>query len=166
MGPFRQRGPDDERMNELEPLCLVLRRSIHPVAGDAASGISKGEEASVREHAEPNPMRAAGTHLGRDILGRARVYVDSWRIWSTFMPLVRLSAGSHEDREEHPQYKMPSFPEENTRVVVWVGSNGRALTLGGLGNKAAWPAGASSYWRREKGQRTVLPEERAAGRKQ
>lgn len=70
-GPFRQRGPDDERMNELEPLRLVLGRSIHPVVGDAASGISKGERASEGERAEPSPMRTAGTHLGSRHLGRA-----------------------------------------------------------------------------------------------
>lgn len=67
-------------------------------------------------------------------------------------------------RDVHITYytRCVSFPEENTRAVVLFGSVGRALTLGGLGNKAAWPAGASSsipHRHREKGaQRTVLPE--------
>lgn len=60
----QRRGPDDERMSELEPLRLVLCRSIHPVGGDAPSGVSKGEERERIEPAEPNPSATAALNLG------------------------------------------------------------------------------------------------------
>lgn len=159
---FRQRGPDDERMSELDPLPSSCPWSEYPSCGmvtqprEFQEARGRGEQRNAPSQ-KSQCATAAAWHLG----GGNVFLVKAGAIWVTFMPLVRPSVyGSHEDeRKEHAccPRKIPGRR--------WFGFGFEQTCLDASAGLVIKPRGRPvhhSRWRREKG---ASRRKRATGRK-